>query len=225
MSFISNTFRDFKGRYAMVDRRIALGILIILGIVAVATTVASTVLLTEEDHKATMVEDAADADDADGDDAITGKDPKTSKDATAKIQDKLNEIEEKNMKNDYTPKEREWISSGPFQIDRTEYILGEKVFLRIGGLQFEEKGQVTFLRPLNDTHYSVYATIPFDGASKPAFNYYIEPRLSLSKEICTLEELTGIWLVDFRGTDHPSLKFKVTGQILPGDEENYEPIC
>ena len=26
------------------------------------------------------------------------------------------------------------ITSGPFQIDRSEYALGEKIFLRIGGL-------------------------------------------------------------------------------------------
>ena len=43
------------------------------------------------------------------------------------IQKKIDEIEEKKLENEYTPKEREWITSGPFQIDRSEYIIGEKI--------------------------------------------------------------------------------------------------
>ena len=141
------------------------------------------------------------------------------------IQQKLDDIEKNNLENTYTPKEREWISSGPFQIDRSEYVLGEKIFLRIGGLGMEEKGQVTFLRPSNETHYSVYQTIPFDGANKPAFNYYIEPDLSKNANICSMDDIVGDWRVVFRGTDYPTLEFKITDQILPGDEELYEPVC
>ena len=33
--------------------------------------------------------------------------------------------------NPYYPKEREWISSGPFKLDRSEYVLGEKLFVNI----------------------------------------------------------------------------------------------
>ena len=42
----------------------------------------------------------------------------------------------KNEKSDnpYVPKEREWIQSGPFQIDRSEYVLGEKVFINVNDL-------------------------------------------------------------------------------------------
>ncbi len=58
---------------------------------------------------------------------------------------------------------RVWQTSGPFQIDREQYVLGELVLMRIGNLQPNEKGQIAFLRPLNDTHYSTYITIPFDG--------------------------------------------------------------
>ncbi|MFB5606426.1 MAG: hypothetical protein ACE5R7_09075, partial [Nitrosarchaeum sp.] len=94
------------------------------------------------------------------------------------IQEKLDEIEKINLENDYSPKPREWITSGPFQIDRSKYAIGEKIFLVIGGLNTNEKGQIVFMRPLNDTHYKVYITIPFDGTAKPAFNYYVEPQLS-----------------------------------------------
>ena len=51
------------------------------------------------------------------------------------------------LKMGYTPKPREWITSGPFQIDRSEYVLGEKIFLRIGGLNHNEEGEVIFHRP------------------------------------------------------------------------------
>ena len=144
---------------------------------------------------------------------------------TLEIQEKLDDIEKNNLENVYKPKDREWITSGPFQIDRTEYILGEKVFLRIGGLMNDEIGQVVFLRPSNATHYTVYATVPFDGSDKPAFNYYIEPDLAKSRDICTIDDLIGDWRVVFRGTDYPNLEFRITEQIIPGDEEHYEPVC
>ena len=144
---------------------------------------------------------------------------------TPEIQDKLDEIEKINLENEYSPKPREWITSGPFQIDRSEYVLGEKVFIRIGGLNYEEKGQIAFLRPLNSTHYEVYLTIPFDGAQKPAFNYYIEPQLSKTRGFCTVDDFIGEWRVVFRGTDYPNLEFKITDDVLPGKEDDFKPVC
>lgn len=141
------------------------------------------------------------------------------------IEEKMQDIEKKSQDNQYTPKDREWITSGPFQIDRSQYILGEKIFIRMGGLSDEDKGQVAFLRPSNETHYSVYQTIPFDGKAKPAFNYYVEADLSATKGICSIKDLVGDWRVVFRGTDYPNLEFKVTDKIIPGEEKNYEPVC
>ncbi len=141
------------------------------------------------------------------------------------VEEKLNEIEKINLENEYSPKEREWITSGPFQIDRSEYVLGEKIFLRIGGLSYDDKGQVAFLRPLNNTHYSVFITIPFDGADKPAFNYYVEPQLSKTKGYCSIDDFVGDWRVVFRGTNYPNLEFKIIEQILPGSENSFEPVC
>ena len=48
------------------------------------------------------------------------------------------------------PPPRVWQSSGPFEIDRTKYLIGEKIFIRIGELDTNEKGQIAFLRPLNE---------------------------------------------------------------------------
>ena len=141
------------------------------------------------------------------------------------VQEKLDSIEKTNLENEYSPKDREWITSGPFQIDRSEYVLGEKIFLRTGGLGFDEKGQVAFLRPLNATHYEVYLTIPFDGSDNSAFNYYLQPQLSKTRGFCSADDFVGDWRVVFRGTDYPNLEFKITEDILPGDEDGYEPVC
>ncbi len=126
----------------------------------------------------------------------------------------------------FAQSEREWITSGPFQIDRSEYVLGEKIFLRTEGLRMDEKGEVAFLRPLNTTHYEVYLTIPFDGSDNSAFNYYLQPELSKIRGYCSADDFVGDWRVIFRGTSHSNLEFKIIKDILPGSEEDYEKnVC
>ena len=183
---------------------------IVVGIIVIIVGI--SIITNQEDVKM-EVEDVLD------------KELRPTEEITQEIQEKFDEIEKINLENEYTPKDREWISSGPFQIDRSEYVLGEKIFLIIGGLNVDEKGQVAFLRPLNDTHYSVYSTIPFDGEKKNAFNYYLQPQLSKINGYCTVDDFIGDWRVVFRGTDYPNLKFKITDQILPGEEETYAPKC
>jgi len=121
---------------------------------------------------------------------------------------------------------RVWQTSGPFQIDREQYVLGELVLMRIGNLETNEKGQIAFLRPLNETHYDVYITIPFDGSQKITFNQYFKPSLSRGLEICTKDDLLGNWTVVFQGTDYNNLKFEIVDRYIPGEEKNYEePAC
>ena len=139
------------------------------------------------------------------------------------IQEKLDEIEKTKLENEYSPKEREWIGSGPFHIDRSQYAIGEKIFIVMEGLNANEKGQIAVMRPLNDTHYSVYLTIPFDGSVKPAFNYYIEPQISKIKEICSVDGIIGKWTLVLRGTDYPNLNFEITKDVVPGTD--IEPVC
>ena len=137
---------------------------------------------------------------------------------------KLDKIEKINLENEYSPKEREWQTSGPFQIDRKQYSIGEKIFLIIGGLDVNEKGQIAFMRPLNATHYSTYMGIPFDGAAKPEFNYYLEPKLSKASGICSVDDIAGKWVVVFRGTDYPNLYFEITkDSVVPGTD--VKPVC
>ncbi len=182
-------------------------------VISIIIVIVGIVAITNQESKTMEVEDAL------------NKELRPTHEMTPEVQEKLNEIEKINLENKYSPKDREWITSGPFQIDRSEYILGEKIFLRIGGLGYDEKGQTAFLRPSNSTHYLVYVTIPFDGSDKSGFNYYLEPDLSKSKGICSVNDLVGDWRVVFRGTDYPNLEFKITEEILSGDEDEYEPVC
>jgi hypothetical protein len=156
---------------------------------------------------------------------VIDNDLQSQEEITPEIQEKLDEIEEKRLENEYSAKDREWLTSGPFQIDRSEYVLGEKIFLRVGLLGLEEKGEVVFLKPLNTTHYEVYLTIPFDGSDTATFNYYLQPSLSKIRGYCSVDEFVGDWRVVFKGTDYLNLEFKITEDILPGDEEHYESVC
>ena len=143
----------------------------------------------------------------------------------SEIQEKLEEIEKVKEENEYKPKPREWITSGPFQIDRSEYVLGEKIFLRIGGLQNSEKGEVIFHAPVKSVDDSIYFRIPFDGENKPRFNYYIEPQLSQTRGFCTPDDFIGEWTVTFYGTNYEPINFSITDDVLPGEEEDYQTIC
>ena len=180
-----------------------IGIIIVIGIVAISL----------EQPNSMEVENAID------------RELQPMQEITPEVQEKIDEIEKINLENEYKPKEREWLTSGPFQIDRSEYALGENIFIRINQMEMTEKGQIAFLRPLNDTHKSVYITIPFDG-SQPSFNQYFTPDLSKSKKICSINDIVGQWTVVFRGTSYDNIEFTVLDDVVvPGEEKRYEPVC
>jgi len=142
------------------------------------------------------------------------------------VTDEINNVNQEMLPRNqtvYTVPPRDWQVSGPFEIDRTQYALGEKIFLRVGALTPDEKGQIAFLRPLNDTHYTVYFTIPFDGF-KPSFNQFFQPSVAKTKGICSKDYLIGNWTVVFQGTNYPNLKFEIINLIVPGDEESYNKV-
>jgi len=140
-----------------------------------------------------------------------------------KIQEKLDEIKKITNSTEYKSLDREWQTSGPFQIDRKEYAIGEKIFIRIGGLQYLEKGQIAVMMPLNATHQKVYLTIPFDESKKGEFNYYLEPEISQVRGICSTDDLIGKWTLVFRGTNYQKLNFEIIDKVVPGT--NIEPVC
>jgi len=141
------------------------------------------------------------------------------------VDEKLDQIVKNANANDFEPAPREWITSGPFQIDRSTYLLGEKIFLRIGGLEPSDKGQIAFLKQTNQTHYTVFQTIEFDGNKKLAFNYYTDIKLIKTLGLCTVDDILGEWTVVFRGTEYPNLKFNIINQTIPGDEKLFTPVC
>ena len=116
-------------------------------------------------------------------------------------------------------------SSGPFQINKSVYKLGEKIFLTVDGLQTGEKGKVVFLRPLNSTHMTAYSTIPFDGELKNNFNQYVEPKLLQSMKTCSVEDIVGQWEVWFKGTNYESLKFVMSEEMILGEDDEFLPVC
>ena len=126
---------------------------------------------------------------------------------------------------DFSLTSREWLTSGPFQIDKSQYLLGENIFVRITNLAQNEKGQIAFLRHMNETYYSVYTTIPFDGAEKNSFNQYFTPGLSRALKICTEDDLIGTWKVVFQKTNYENLSFEILNKTLPGEEDYYISIC
>jgi len=191
-------------------KNINIVITIVVGIIIV---IVGIIALTNQESNVMEVEDAF------------NKELKPNEEIIPEIQEKLDEIEKTNLENQYKPKPREWITSGPFQIDRSEYLLGEKIFVRASEISSEEKGQIAFLRPLNNTHYSVFITISFDGAERNSFNQYFQPQLSKNNGFCTVDDFIGEWRVVFRGTDYPNLEFKIIEDIIPGDEDSYEPVC
>ena len=150
---------------------------------------------------------------------------------SSEIQSMLHKIKEDRIKNDnayepYIPTEREWIQSGPFQIDKSEYSLGEKIFINIINLNKNAKGTMVFTKIINDTHTWEYKKINFDG-SKPQQNFYLGIYLFELRGICTVDQIMGDWQLRFVAPngEFQSLNFEIKNQIIPGMEKNYKPAC
>ena len=133
--------------------------------------------------------------------------------------------------------EKEWIKSGPFSIDKSEYNVGEKIFISVSGLKEEDKGQVIFFRPTtsvtnsgtmfqtSDIGMKDYIKMDFDGKNKIKFNLYFEPALSKIKGICSINDLAGNWIVEFTGTQYQDINFEILNQTSSWDDRIFEPVC
>ena len=146
-----------------------------------------------------------------------------------KISGVLEKIKQDKIKNDnsddpYIPKDREWIQSGPFLIDRSEYVLGEKIFVNVGNLPENIKGEIRFEKIFNSTHNHKYKALKFDS-SKPQSNFYLSIYPSIPRGFCTSDSLVGEWEVIFDGTPFEKLKFKIIDKMIPGMENQFRPLC
>ncbi len=143
------------------------------------------------------------------------------------MEEKITEIEKQieETAGDFSPTVSDWPTSGPFRIDKSQYLIGENIFFTADQLASTDKGRVLFFRPMNDTHNSAYSIIPFDGSSKNSFNQYFKPALSHGKKICTTDDLVGRWIVIFEGTNYQSISFRIIDSFLLGEEKHYKDIC
>ncbi len=150
----------------------------------------------------------------------------------SEIQSKIDKIKADKIENDnsyqpFIPTQREWIQAGPFQIDKSEYALGEKIFVNIINLNKNDKGTMVFTKIINSTHIFEYKKITFDG-SKPQQNFYIGVHLFELRKICTVDQLLGDWELRFVNDSENAfdkLDFKIKNQIIPGQESKYEAVC
>ena len=143
-------------------------------------------------------------------------------------------------------KEREGVpwreGSGPFQIEKYEYYLGEKIFFNAVNIPADEKGEIVFFRPeLDRSNKKIkeiegipaeliskkvkYIAIEFNGESKQSFNKFFEPRFSEWNGVCSTKDIVGEWIIVFLGTQYENINFTVLNETMPGDTRLFEPIC
>ena len=120
--------------------------------------------------------------------------------------------------------EVKWRYSGPFGIEKTEYNIGEKIFIDIVDIPKEDKGKAVVYRPLNATHCKEYLSIEFDGSKINNFNRYFEFKLNEWKGICSRNDLAGDWKIVFLGVEYEDLNFKVINQTSSWDTRVFEPL-
>ena len=119
----------------------------------------------------------------------------------------------------------EQVTSGPFTIDKDQYNLGEKIFITVNNLKEEDKGELVFFRPLNNTSWTNYITMEFNGKNKTEFNLYFEPALSELRKICSTNDLAGIWIVKIVGTEYSDITFEMMNQTSSWDNRTFDPVC
>jgi len=135
----------------------------------------------------------------------------------------LNSNQEKTVEEKWLEQQ---ITSGPFTLDKSQYNLGEKIFITVTNLPEDEKGEMMFFRPMeNGDGWVKYTSMKFDGQAKEKFNLYFEPKLSELKKICTTDELTGTWKIQFVGTEYSSMSFEIVNQTSSWDDRTFEPVC
>jgi hypothetical protein len=131
--------------------------------------------------------------------------------------------------------------SGPFQIEKYEYYLGEKIFINAVNIPADAAGEIIFFRPAGDginkspkafegvTEEVIakkvkYLGIKFDGKDKQNFNRYFEPRFNEWKGLCERNEIAGEWIMVFSGTQYEPIYFTILNYTMPGDPRTFEPL-
>lgn len=113
-----------------------------------------------------------------------------------------------------------WEISGPFKIDKSQYKLGENVFMVVTGLSPSDAGKIV----VYDPNGGVFTQSPFNGTMKSDFNYYFKPNTVKTEKLCTPQDLVGNWTIVFQGSKYKPLKFQVINEWIEGSQKEIKPI-
>jgi hypothetical protein len=117
---------------------------------------------------------------------------------------------------------KDWNRSGPFAINKFEYMIGENVFMTVNGLGQNDVGSIIFVMPNGTTKY---ITIQFNGTEKPGFNQYFKPAISKGRGICSVDDLIGNWTVIFAKTEYTPIKFRILNDTIPTEVGLFQKVC
>ena len=59
----------------------------------------------------------------------------------------FNSSQDVNIEKDNEEVKIQWVTSGPFSIEKDQYNLGEKIFLTVSGIPISVSGEAVFFRP------------------------------------------------------------------------------
>jgi hypothetical protein len=121
-------------------------------------------------------------------------------------------------------KPREWLTAGPFQIDRSEYHLGEKIFINVAPLPSDFNGEMVFAKIVNSTHAKIYKKLAFMGSQEEQ-NRYFTAFPSMPRNFCTVDDIVGDWELTFTGINLNPLEFKILDTYIPGTIDYFDPVC
>ena len=105
-----------------------------------------------------------------------------------------------------------WVTSGPFSINKSQYKLGENIFMIVSDLKPTDVGQILVVAPNGNT----YSTIPFNGTMKSSFKQFFKPNTLASLGLCNATSLTGHWNILFKGVSYKSIPFEIVNEYIPG---------
>jgi hypothetical protein len=106
-----------------------------------------------------------------------------------------------------------WVTSGPFSINKSQYLLGENVFMVVSGLKPTDVGEIDVVTPKGDT----YSQIPFNGTLKSSFKQFFKPNTEARHNLCNATDLVGNWDIIFKGSQYKSIRFEIKNEYLPGE--------
>lgn len=117
--------------------------------------------------------------------------------------------------------QHDYVSSGPLSVTKYKHRLGDDVFLIVSDLQPNEKGALHIYTPKGIE----FKTILYDGSKKSYFKQYFYPDTFAKLNICTPEDLVGIWKIVFEDGSYPTLEFEMTDEWVQGAEASITVVC